>query len=213
MYPRVYPVMGIQPVPKVLSSGKDTPLSLCQMLNIIGTMETKTSTTHDTGKEPINFDYCKRFNQEAKETLRDVIKARYGRSMEIPGIFLCGFKNPYKELKNVLSQHYNHSADMSHAIAKEMDYLTQIRQLTHDNSQLRLKVDKLEIESESLKEERTYSVALSELLDISSIDEWIECLGNVLDDLISGMDTRTDCGESLYHVRTLQKFFIGLSKQ
>ena len=165
---------------------------------------------NQTTANQIDFNYCKAYNAERIQK----IKERPGEAMGGFGVTLCGFENPYKELKNVLAQHYNLYLDMAMARMRESELRKQIAELAAQNNRLISEVYELKLQESAtriLKPE--YPEPLRELLDQAYPDEWQKGLGDVLDDLIYAMSANTEYNfaDSLCTVRELQKFFSGLS--
>lgn len=168
---------------------------------------------NQTTANQIDFNYCKAYNAERIQKVKECIKERFGETMCGFGIGLCEFPNPYEELKNVLAQHYSHYLDMAVSRAKESELQKQIRDLTAERNRLNAELDELRQTASTNEHKSEYPEPLRELLDYDDAPGWCKSMGIILDDIIFmlGGGTDFDVSSSLYYVRSLQKFFSDLS--
>lgn len=131
--------------------------------------------------EVIDFNHCKEFNSQMISKQREYSTDCFGLDVSCNGISLCGFENPYKELKNVLAQHYCHSLDMIYGQKKEDEYVREIRALKEENNNL----------SDEVAE-------LKRLPTSISVFKWADDLDEVVGCLVHAMSFDTDMSAQFY---------------
>ena len=149
--------------------------------------------------EVIDFNHCKEFNSQMISKQREYSTDCFGLDVSCNGISLCGFENPYKELKNVLAQHYCHSLDMIYGQKKEAEYVREIRALKEENNNLS---DEYAREIRALKEENNnLSDEVAELKRLPasiSVFEWADDLDEVVGCLVHAMSFDTGMNAQFY---------------
>ena len=155
-------------------------------------METKKM---DGIAEVIDFNHCKEFNSQMISKQREYSTDCFGLDVSCNGISLCGFENPYKELKNVLAQHYCHSLDMIYGQKKEDEYVREIRALKEENNNL----------SDEVAELKRLPASISVFEWADDLDEVVGCLVHAMS-FDTGMNAQFYAGP-LFTVRELCSMF------
>lgn len=155
-------------------------------------METKKM---DGIAEVIDFNHCKEFNSQMISKQREYSTDCFGLGVSCKGVSLCGFENPYEELKNVLAQHYCHSLDMIYGQKKEDEYAREIRALKEENNNL----------SDEVAELKRLPASISVFEWADDLDEVVGCLVHAMS-FDTGMNAQFYAGP-LFTVRELCSMF------
>lgn len=172
---------------------------------------------------------CRVFNQKQFGITTAVMKETF-KNTECIELILPDEAHPWNMLHAVIEQYYKREYKRVQTIditRTEMDRATiimneykewnstygqtqkEISDLKQENERLKVELNRLE------KSTPVQSIALQKLLKITSVTEWGEITGDILDGLIKAMWHTEDISlsEQMICVRHLQKFFAELEKE